>query len=38
MQLKIYVRNLFRHEKETTAIKDRALRDIKNFFEHEEEN
>ena len=38
MQLKIYVKNLFRHEKETTAIKDRALRDIKNFFKHEEEN
>ena len=32
------IRNLFRREKETKAIKDRILRDIKNFFEHEEEN
>ena len=30
-------RNLFRLEKETKAIKDRMLRDIKNLFEHEEE-
>ena len=32
------IRNLFRLEKETKAIKDRTLRDIKNVFEHEEEN
>ena len=32
------MRNLFRLEKETKAIKDRILRDIKNHFEHEEEN
>ena len=31
------MRNLFRQEKETKAIKDRILRDIRNFFEHEEE-
>ena len=31
------IRNLFRKEKETKAIKDRILRDIKNLFEHEEE-
>ena len=30
-------RNLFRHEKETKAIKDTILRDIKNLFEHEEQ-
>ena len=30
------VRNLFRIEKETKAIKERILRDIKNLFEHEE--
>ena len=29
---------LFRLEKETKGIKDRILRDIKNLFEHEEEN
>ena len=29
--------NLFRLEKETKAIKDRILRDIKNLFEHKEE-
>ena len=29
--------NLFRQEKETKAIKDRVLRDIKHIFEHEEE-
>ena len=28
------IRNLFRQEKETKAIKDRILRDIKNVFEH----
>ena len=28
-------RNLFRLEKETKAIKDRILRDIKNLLEHE---
>ena len=27
-------RNLFRQKKKTKAIKDRILRDIKNFFEH----
>ena len=31
------IRNLFRLEKETKAIKDRIPRDIKNLFEHEEE-
>ena len=31
------IRNLFRQEKETKAIKDRILRDVKNPFEHEEE-
>ena len=31
------IRNLFRLEKETRAIKDRILRYIKNLFEHEEE-
>ena len=31
------IRNLFRLEKETKAIKDRILRDIKSLFEHEEE-
>ena len=30
-------RILFRLEKETKAIKDRILTDIKNLFEHEEE-
>ena len=30
------IRNLFRLEKETKAIQDRMLRDIKNLFEHEE--
>ena len=33
----IYIRNLFKLEKDTKAIKDRILRDIKNFFEHGEE-
>ena len=32
------IRNLFRLEKEVKAIKDRILRDIKNCFQHEEEN
>ena len=32
------IRNLFRLGKETKAIKDRILGDIKNIFEHEEEN
>ena len=32
------IRNLFRPEKETKAIKDRILRDIKNLFEYEEED
>ena len=31
------IRNLFRQEKETKAIKDRILRYIKNFFEREKE-
>ena len=31
------VRNLFRLEKETRAIKHKILRDIKNLFEYEEE-
>ena len=31
------IRNLFRLKKETKAIKDRILRDIKNLVEHEEE-
>ena len=31
------IKNLFRHEKETKAIKDRTLRDIKNIFEYEKE-
>ena len=33
-----FIRNLFRLKKETKAIKNRTLRDIKNLFEHEEEN
>ena len=32
------IRNLFRQGKETKAIKDRMLRDIKNLFEHEKED
>ena len=32
------IRNVFGLEKQTKAIKDRILRDIKNLFEHEEEN
>ena len=31
------IRNVFRREKETKAIKDRILRNIKNLFEHEGE-
>ena len=31
------IRNLSRQEKETKAIKDRILRDIKNLFEHGKE-
>ena len=31
------IRNIFRQDKETKAIKDRILRDIKKFFEHEKE-
>ena len=31
------IRNLFRLEKETKAIKDRILRYIKNLFEHDKE-
>ena len=30
-------RSLFKLEKETKAVKDRILRDIKNLFEHEED-
>ena len=30
------IRNLFRLEKETKAINDRMLRDIKNIFEHKQ--
>ena len=30
------IRNLFRNEKESNAIKDKILRGIKNLFEHEE--
>ena len=32
------IRNLFRLKKENKAIKDTIIRDIKNFFEHEEED
>ena len=32
------IRNLFRLEKENIEIKDRILRDIKNLFEHEEDD
>ena len=32
------MRNLFKPEEETIAIKDRILGDIKNIFQHEEEN
>ena len=31
------IRNLFRQKKEIKTIKNRILRDIKNLFEHEEE-
>ena len=31
------VRNIFRQDKETKAITDRTLRDIKNLFDHEKE-
>ena len=31
------IRNLFRREKETKAIKDRIFRDIKALFQHEKE-
>ena len=31
------IRNPFRLKKETKAIKDKILRDIRNLFEHEEE-
>ena len=30
------IRNLFRNEKDSNAIKDKILRGIKNLFEHEE--
>ena len=32
------IRKLFKPEEETKAIKDRILGDIKNIFQHEEEN
>ena len=32
------ISNIFRQEKETKAIKNRILTDIKNLFEHEEKN
>ena len=32
------IRNLFRLKKETKAIKDKILRGIKNFFEHEDKD
>ena len=32
------IRNLFRQEKETKAIKGRIPQDIKNLFEHQEES
>ena len=32
------IRHLFRIEKETKAIKDRILTDIKNLFDNEKEN
>ena len=32
------IRNLFRLEKKTKAIKNRMLRDIENLFEHEEKD
>ena len=31
------IRNLFRLEKEVKEIKDRVLKNIKNFFKHKEE-
>ena len=31
------IRNLFRQEKETKAIKNRILRDIKNLYKHKKE-
>ena len=33
-----YIRNQFRIEKETKAIKEKILKDIKNISDHEEEN
>ena len=32
------IRKLFRLKKENEAIKNRVIRDIRNFFEHEEED
>ena len=32
------IRNRFRLKKESKSIKDGIIRDIKNLFEHEEEN
>ena len=32
------VRNIFRLKKENKPIKDRIIRDIRNLFEHEEED
>ena len=31
------IRNIFRLDKETKAIKDKTLKDIKNLFDHKEE-
>ena len=36
-QLKVY-KNLFRLKKENKVIKDRVFRDIRDLFEHEEED
>ena len=33
-----HIRKLFRLKKENEAIKNRVIRDIRNFFEHEEED
>ena len=32
-----YIRDLFRREKENKVIKNRTLTDIRNIFEHQEE-
>ena len=36
IRYKKYIRNLFRLKKDNKAIKDTKIRDIRNFFEHEE--